>query len=423
MWIKGGMIFNPAKDSAVAGDIFIKGDLIEGIYPVGTARSDNETIDAAGMWVLPGLIDMHVHLREPGYEYKEDIHSGSLAAAAGGVTTMACMANTDPVNDNPSVTRQIIDRAVKIGLARVLPVGAVTRGQKGKELAEIGIMKETGIVAVSDDGQPVEDSSVMRSALEYAATFGLTVLSHPQVKSLCGSGVMNEGALSTMLGLPGIPSAAEDIMIARDIELSRYTGVPVHITHVSTRGGIELIRQAKAGGVGITCDVTPHHLLLTEDAVKGYDTNTKMYPPLRMESDRFALIQGLRDAVIDCIATDHAPHARDEKDLDYDLAPFGIIGLQTLLPAMMEIHYRYGIDFLKLLRCVSIHPARILGIDGGTLTPGSRADITVVDPDKVFTLTKDMIVSKSKNTPFIGHEFKGGVMQTIFGGKTVFDQG
>jgi dihydroorotase len=422
MWIKGGLIFDPASNIQERGDLHIQEGRVAGIYPgKGPDSDDSEVIDATGLWVLPGLIDMHVHLRDPGFEYKEDIYTGSLAAAAGGVTTLGCMANTDPVNDSPSVTNYIREKAKQVSSVRIFPVGAVTKGLKGKELAEMGLMKEAGIVAVSDDGRPIEDSALLRRALEYAATFELPLISHCQDTKLCASGVMNEGALSSQLGLPGIPPSSEDVMVARDVILSKCTGVPIHITHISTKGSARIIRQAKEQGVKITCDVTPHHLLLTEEMVRTYDTNAKMYPPLREESDRRALIEALKDSVIDCIATDHAPHARDEKDLDFDVAPFGIIGLQTLLPALMKVHLKYDVDFIKLLACVTAHPASILGIDGGDLKAGTRADITLFDPKAIWIFTEEDVKSKSKNSPFIGKEFTGKVIRTIVEGKTVYN--
>ncbi|HOO45090.1 MAG TPA: dihydroorotase [Deltaproteobacteria bacterium] len=420
MWIKGGLVFDPAGNVQEKADLYIKDGIIAGVYPGGSKNSDETVIDADGLWVLPGLVDMHVHLRDPGFEYKEDISSGSMAAAAGGVTTLACMANTDPVNDNPSVTNYILEKARQTSLVRILPVGAVTKGLKGKELAEMGLMKKAGIVAVSDDGNPIEDASVLRMALEYASTFGLRVISHCQDKSMSASGVMNEGALSSLLGLPGIPPVSEDLMVARDVLVSEYTGIPIHITHVSTQGSIEIIRQAKQRGVKVTCDVTPHHLLLTEEKVRTYDTNAKMYPPLRGEQDRLALIAALKEGLIDCIATDHAPHAKDEKDLDFDIAPFGMIGLQTLLPSIMKIHLDHGIDFMDLLACATVHPARILGIDGGEIREGARADIALVDPQKKWIFTEQEVRSKSKNSAFLGDAFTGRVVQTMVQGKTVY---
>ena len=421
MWIKGGRLIDPANNRDEQVDILIWDGRIEDIRPTGgLTPSGEEIIDAKGLWVLPGLIDMHAHLREPGYEYKEDIASGSQAAAAGGITTVVCMANTEPVNDNPSVTQYILKKASSVGMVRVLPVGAITKGQQGKELAEMGLMKEAGIIAVSDDGRPVESASIMRRALEYASTFSLPVISHCEDKNLASSGVMNEGALSSQLGLAGIPSLTEEIMVSRDVLLSQYTGVPVHITHISTKGSLEIIRAAKLQGVKVTCDTTPHHLLFTEEGVRTYNANYKMNPPLRNEADRHALIEGVRMNLIDCIATDHAPHARDEKDLDFDLAPFGIIGFQTLLPALMKLHLDFDIDFSQLLACVTKNPAKVLGIEGGKLSQGSRADVTIFDPDAVWTLTEEMIFSKSRNTPFIGWTFTGQVVRTLVKGRTVY---
>ena len=421
MWIKGGRVIDPANNLDKLADILIRGSIVEEIVPAGgQVPSGEEVLDAKGLWVLPGLIDMHAHLREPGYEYKEDIASGSLAAAAGGITSVVCMANTGPVNDNAAVTQYILKKASSVGLVRVLPVGAMTKGLQGKELSEMGLMKEAGIVAVSDDGNPLESASVMRSAMEYAATFSLPVISHCEDKGLAAAGVMNEGALASRLGLAGIPPLAEEIMVSRDVLLAQYTGVPVHITHISTKGSLEIITQSKQLGSKVTCDTTPHHFLLTEEGVRSYDAHYKMNPPLRSEAVRLALIEGIRMNLIDCIATDHAPHAKDEKDLDFDLAPFGIIGFQTLLPALMKLHLDFDIDFSQLLACVTKNPARVLGLEAGTLSRGSLADITLFDPSAVWTLTEDMILSKSHNTPFIGWTFTGKVVRTIVGGKTVY---
>lgn len=423
MWIKGGRILDPATNIDALGDVYVEGEKITGIYPGGRSTEDEDIIDAAGLLVIPGLIDMHAHLRDPGFEYKEDIYTGSLAAAAGGITTVIAMANTEPVNDSPAVTEYIMGKAKDVGLVRILPVGAATKGQRGKELAEMGLMKAEGIVGISDDGAPIEDAFMLRKVLEYAATFGLRVISHPEDKSLSGSGVMNEGALSTRLGLLGIPKAAEEVMVARDVIVSEFTRIPIHITHISTKESMDIVKRAKGKGLPISCDVTPHHLLLTEQKVSSYDTNAKMYPPLREEIDRAFLIKGIKESIIDVIATDHAPHARDEKDLDFDLAPFGVIGLQTLLPAIIKLHLENDIDLMKILSCVTINPARILGIEGGTISPGSRADITIVDPNAVWTFTEDMIKSKSKNSPFIGMTFKGKVIYTIINGRIVYQEG
>jgi len=420
MWIKGGTILDPVSGMTQVGDIHIKEGIIAGIYPGGKKGKAGDVIDAKGLWVLPGLIDMHVHLRDPGYEYKEDIISGCMAAAAGGVTTVACMPNTYPVNDNPSVTKYIVEKAARHTAVRVLPVGALTKELKGTDIAEMGLMKEAGIVAVSDDGKSVENTSLMRRAIEYAATFGLPVISHCQDRYLGEGGVMNEGDLSSRLGLGGIPAASEDIIVSRDVLIAGYTKLPIHITHVSTRTSLDIIRKAKDAGISVTCDVTPHHLLLTEERVRGYDTNAKMYPPLRTEEDRLALIGGLKDGTIDCIATDHAPHVKDEKDLDFDLAPFGIIGLQTLLPGIMEVHKESGIEFIELLKRVTANPARILGIDGGMLCPGARADITLFDPGARWIFTEECVLSKSKNSPFFGRKIQGRVVRTIAGGRSIY---
>jgi len=422
MLIKGGRIIDPATGRDEIADLVIEAGRVREICPAGTCGigMHEDVVDAAGLWVLPGLIDMHVHLREPGQEYKEDLESGTRAAAAGGVTTVVCMPNTDPVNDNPAVTRAIVERAKEAGLARVLPAGAITRGLEGARLAEMALMKLAGIVAVTDDGRPVEDASVLRKALEYASTFALPVILHCEDRRLSGKGVMNEGHLSARLGLPGIPAIAEETMIARDITVARYVRVPVHVTHISTKGGLETIARAKKDGLGITCDVTPHHLLLTEDAVKTYDTNFKMNPPLRTEEDRAALIEGVANGVVDCIATDHAPHAPDEKAVDFDLAPFGVIGLQTLLPAIMEIHRERGVPFERLLRCVTANPAAVLGIEGGRIDVGSRADVVLFDPEARWTFTGDDILSKSKNSAFLGRSFTGKVVCTVLEGRIVY---
>ncbi|HEY9160090.1 MAG TPA: dihydroorotase [Desulfomonilia bacterium] len=420
MWIKGGRVIDPATKKDAVADIEIEGGIIKDIRQSAKAAKKSECIDATGKWIIPGLIDMHVHFREPGFEYKEDILSGSMAAAAGGITTAVCMANTRPVNDNPSVTGHIMKKVSDAGIIRVLPVGAATKNMEGRELSEMGLMKKAGIVAVSDDGNPIESAAMMRRAMQYASTFGLILMSHCQDRTLSGKGVMNEGRLSSRLGLPGIPNIAEDVMVARDIMISAELGIPVHITHVSTHGSISAVRDAKKSGVPVTCDVTPHNLLLTEERVRTYDTNAKMYPPLRSEADRQALIDCLKNGTVDCIATDHAPHAKDEKDLDFDLAPFGVTGLQTLLPAILKLHYDCRIPLMNILAMVTINPARILGIEGGRIDKGGRADIAIVDPKAEWTLTEDMLVSKSKNSPFIGWKFKGRVTTTIAAGKVVY---
>lgn len=420
MWIKGARILDPASGLDTLGDIHYEIGRIVAVHP-GGAASETETIDARGLWAIPGLIDMHVHLRDPGYEYKEDLFTGSLAAAAGGVTTVVAMANTNPVNDNASVTQYIVERAKDINLVRILPAGAATKGLLGKELAEMGLMRKAGVVAISDDGRPIESAAMMRRALEYAATFGLPLIVHCQDIPLSGRGVMHEGALSSFLGLPGIPRLAEDVMVARDLTICEDLKLPLHITHVSSRTSLAIIRHARERGVPVTCDATPHNLLLTEESLRTYDANAKMYPPLREESDRQALLTALADGTIDCIASDHAPHTFDEKALDFDLAPFGTIGLQTILPALLKLHAE-GLDLLRLVACATLNPARILGIEGGTLAPGARADITLVDPNRTWTLTEDMILSKSKNSAFLGMRFTGRAVCTICAGRIVYQE-
>ena len=421
MWIKGARILDPASGLDSLGDLLIEKGRIAGIYPGGHESEPlDNVIDARGLWALPGLVDMHVHLRDPGYEYKEDLYTGSLAAAAGGVTTVLAMANTNPVNDNASVTQYIVERVKEIGLIRILPAGAVTKGQLGKELSEMGLMKLSGIVAVSDDGRPIESASMMRRALEYAATFGLPLIAHCQDLSLSGKGVMHESALSSFLGLPGIPRLAEDVMVARDLTICEDLKIPLHITHVSSRNSLAIIRHARERGVPVTCDATPHNLLLTEARVTGYDTNAKMYPPLREESDRMALIHGLSAGIIDCIASDHAPHAYDEKNLDFDVAPFGTIGLQTLLPALLKLHYDHKLDLLRLVAAATVNPARILGIEAGSISVGGPADIALVNPEATWTLSEEVIRSKSKNSAFLGMQFRGRVAYTICRGRIVY---
>lgn len=410
--IKNGRIVDPVNRRDETGDIYIAGDMIVSRDGVS---SQALTIDAAGCWVIPGLIDMHVHLREPGQEYKEDIISGTKAAAAGGFTAVACMPNTTPVNDCAAVTRMIIDKAGE-GFARVYPVGAISKGSRGKSLAEFGELREAGIVAVSDDGLPVSDSQLMRRALEYAGDFGLTVISHSEEPGL-SRGVMNEGEFSTRLGLKGIPTAAESIMVYRDIALAEYTNRAVHIAHVSTAMSVELIRSAKARGVQVTAETAPHYFTLTDEMVEGYNTNAKMNPPLRSELDRQAIRQGLADGTFDAIATDHAPHSILEKQVEFDLAANGIIGLETSLALSLALVRENVIDVNKLLELMSVKPAKILKIEGGTLSEGKRADITVVDPERKFQYSEDMVVSKSKNSPFLGWKLQGRAVLTMMGGR------
>jgi dihydroorotase len=392
------------------------------VKSIDDSSSDDgvEAFEANGLIVTPGFIDLHVHLREPGEEYKETIASGAAAAVAGGFTSICAMPNTLPVNDNASVTRFIIDKAREAGLARVYPVGALTRESKGEELAEMAEMKQAGAVAVSDDGRPVMDSQVMRHAMEYARDHGLVVVDHCQDLHLAAGGVMNEGRFSTLLGLRGMSHAAEETHVARDIMLAEMTGARVHIAHISTAGSVELVRRAKRQGLAVTCEVTPHHLALTDAAVIGFDTNTKMSPPLRSEEDRAALIEAARDGTIDAIATDHAPHHRDEKMLEYDRAPNGVIGLETALGvALTVLQDSCSVPLARIIELLTIGPARAFSLPGGTLAPGSPADITVFDPASEWEVDVQRFKSKSRNTPFEGWKLRGGVVTTFIDGRRV----
>ena len=410
--IKNGRIIDPAnKIDGIADLLVIDGRIAEPGQPIPAGIQE---IDAQGCWVVPGLIDMHVHLREPGEEYKEDILSGARAAASGGFTGVACMPNTKPVNDCAAVTALILDRAAEAAV-RVYPVGAISQGSEGHQLAEFGEMQAAGIVAVTDDGRPVRDSQLMRRALEYASDFGLTVISHSEEAAL-STGVMNEGPVSTRLGLKGIPTAAESVMVYREIALAEFTGTKVHIAHVSTAMAIDLIRAAKARGVRVTAETAPHYFTLTDEAVLGYDTNTKMNPPLRSEADREAIKAALADGTLDAIATDHAPHSILEKELEFDAAANGIIGLETALPLALALVRDKVFDAQRLVALMAINPATILGIPGGTLSPGAAADITLIDPEREFVYSTDQVVSKSRNTPFLGWTLQGRAVLTMVGG-------
>ena len=416
--IRNGRIIDPVNGIDRVGDLFVRdGVLVES--PRDLPDSTRE-VDASGCWVVPGLIDMHVHLREPGEEYKEDIVSGTRAAAAGGFTAVACMPNTRPVNDCRSVTALILERA-REGFARVYPVGTISRQSGGETLADFGEMRDAGVVAVSDDGLPVRNSQLMRRALEYAGDFGLAVISHSEEPSLSRHGVMNEGRVATRLGLRGIPTAAESIMVYREIALAEYTGRPVHIAHVSAAMSVDLIRRAKERGVPVTAETTPHYFTLTEEAVEGYNTNAKMNPPLRTEEDRQSICAGLADGTLDAIATDHAPHSRLEKEVEFDLAANGIIGLETSLPLSLALVRDGVLDPVGLVQCMSVRPAAILGVPGGSLSPGEPADITVIDPELSFDYTEDMVVSKSSNSPFLDWRLQGRAVLTMVGGRVTFE--
>lgn len=416
--IKNGTVV--FSDGVKKCDILVDGDKIakisENIDAAGV-----KTIDASGLHVFPGLIDMHVHLREPGYEYKEDIASGSAAAVRGGFTQVCCMPNTNPVCDNAAVVGYIVARGKEVGLCKVRPIGAITVGEKGEQLAEIGKMKDAGAVAISDDGRPVSDARVMRLAMEYASDFGLICLSHCEDKSLVDGGVVNEGYNSTLAGLKGIPRAAEEIMIAREIVLAETLHKRAHICHVSTKGGVQLLREAKARGVAISAETCPHYFTLTDDIVLSYDANTKVNPPVREAEDVEAIKEGLRDGTLDCIVTDHAPHHVDEKSVEYNLAAFGISGIETSFALSYTNLVRGGVLTLEQLADrMSTAPARVLNLEGGVLEEGRVADIMLADLNEKYVIDSKKFVSKGKNTPFDGTEVYGKVKYTIVDGKVKY---
>jgi dihydroorotase len=418
--LKGGRLIDPANNiDRENSDIWIIDGSIAA--PPDAPPADTAIIDVTGKWITPGLIDMHVHLREPGEEYKETIASGAQAAAAGGFTGLACMPNTSPVNDCASMTRFIREQAALCD-ARVYPVGSISTASEGKKLAEFGEMKAAGAVALSDDGLPVLDSQLMRRALEYSASHAMLVISHAEESSLSRNGCMNEGAVSTRLGLKGIPAAAESIMVYREIALAELTGVPIHIAHVSTAESVALIRSAKERGVQVTAETAPHYFTLTDEAVLGYNTNAKMNPPLRSSRDREAIREALADATLDAVATDHAPHSILEKEVEFSTAANGIIGLETALPLTLALVKENIITPTRLVELLSSQPAAILGVPGGSLAHGAAADITVIDPDRIFTYTEESIVSTSKNSPFIGWNFEGKAVLTLLGGRITHNE-
>ena len=382
-----------------------------------------EVIDAKGKYVLPGLVDAHCHLRDPGFEYKEDIESGTRSAAVGGFTSIACMPNTNPVIDSEAVIKYILNKADQEGYVHVFPIGAITKGQKGEELAEIGELKFAGAVAISDDGKPVKSSSLMKKALQYASMFDITVISHCEDLDLAEDGVMNEGYMSTIMGLKGIPAAAEETMVARELILAEYTGVPLHIAHVSTALSVELIRNAKKRGVNVTCETCPHYFSLTEEACAGYNTNAKVNPPLRRASDVLAIIEGIADDTIDIISTDHAPHHADEKNVEFSLAANGLVGFETALPLAVTYLVKPGvITITKLVEKMSLNPSRILSINKGTLDIGSSADITIIDINEEITVDVGKFQSKAKNSPYGGTKLYGTVHSTIVDGRVIVNE-
>ncbi|MEK7371400.1 MAG: dihydroorotase [candidate division NC10 bacterium] len=418
--IRQGRVVDPASGIDGVQDVLVVDGRIGKVGPGLRAPQGTQVIDAAGKVVCPGFIDIHVHLREPGFEYKETVASGTRAAAAGGFTAVACMANTVPVNDNRAVTDYILAKARVEGVVRVYAIGAVTRGLRGEDLAEMAEQAEAGCVAFSDDGRCVTNAALYRRAMEYALPFGTPLISHAEDCHLAHGGVMHEGFVSTDLGLTGQPAAAEDVMVARDIVLAELTGAHVHIAHLSTAGAVRLVRDGKARGVRVTAEVTPHHLLLTDEAVRDYDPNTKMQPPLRSTRDVEAVLEGLLDGTIDCVATDHAPHALSEKEGEFAEAASGVVGLETAVPLLLDRLVRPGrLDLSTFVARMSSGPARVLGLPGGSLAPGAAADITILDLERPFTVDPAAFHSRSRNTPFRGVTGTGAPIMTIVGGTVV----
>ncbi len=417
--IHKGRVIDPGRINGPADVLIQEGKIAQvgkGLaVPPGTI-----VIDASGKWVLPGFVDLHVHLREPGFEYKETIQTGTAAAVAGGFTSVCCMPNSSPVNDNQSVTEFILDKARAAGLATVFPIGAITKGSKGKELAEFGELKDAGCVAVSDDGKPVMNGMVMRRALEYARTFNLTVVDHCECLHLSEGGCMHEGLVATELGLHGVPAAAEDVMVARNLALAELTGGRLHLAHLSTVGSVRMVREAKARGITVTAEACPHHFLLTDEAVHEFNTNAKMNPPLRSRKDVDAIKAGLKDGTIDAIATDHAPHADFEKQREFDYAPFGIVGLETAWGLALTLVDEGVLSVEQVVASLTAQPARAFGLSKGTLAVGADADVTIVDPEAQWVVEPEQFRSKGRNTPFAGWKLKGCVVSTLVGGRVVY---
>jgi len=422
--IHNGKIIDGISDSYHKGDILIDNGKIVEISCSDLSHKADRVIDAEGLWVMPGFVDAHCHLREPGFEYKEDIASGTKSAAAGGFTSIACMPNTEPAIDNAAVVNFIKMKATAEGKVKVYPIGAITKGRKGKELTEMKELLDAGVIALSDDGDPVSDSRIMRLALEYVGQWGIPLISHCEDKSLVGDGVMNEGTISTILGLKGITPAAEEVMVARDVILAKITKAPLHIAHVSTKGSVEIIRKAKEIGIAVTCETAPHYFSANEKWVEGYDTNTKVNPPLRTEEDVEAIKVGLQDGTIDIIATDHAPHHRDEKEVEYTLAASGISGFETAFAlGYTNLVEPKIISMVELVKKMSTIPAKIFKIDGGTLEVGKAADITIASDKDEYIIDVEKFYSKGKNSPFHGKKVKGRIVYTIVDGRVVYDNG
>lgn len=422
--LKNGRVIDPSRGLDEVCDVVIENGLVSRVGKDAAAsldvQRDGRVIDCRGKWVLPGMVDIHTHMREPGFEYKEDLRSGTRAAAIGGFTTICAMPNTSPVNDNRAVTEMMVAKAREVGIVRLHPIGAVTRKLDGKELTEVADLREGGCVAISDDGRCVLHSGVMRRALEYAGTFDVPLVQHAEDHHLTEGAQMHEGAVSTRLGLKGWPRVAEDHIVARDLMLTEMTRAKYHVAHISTKGAAALVREAKSRGIRATAEVTPHHLTLTDEAVLGYETACKVNPPLREESDRQALIDALADGTIDCIATDHAPHAASEKDCEFSEAPNGMIGLETALPLMLDLVRAGRVKLSRLVEALTIAPARIVGLPVGTLAEGALADAIIVDPEVQWTV--ETFASKSRNSPFVGRTVTGRVLATIVGGRVVFER-
>jgi dihydroorotase len=425
LFIEGGRVIDPASDTDAVRTVVIRDGVVAEVAERVERPREARAIDARGRWVTPGFIDLHVHLREPGQEYKETVATGAAAAAAGGFTAVCAMPNTRPVNDNAAVTELMLARAAAAGLARVYPVGCISKGSAGEELAEYGELKQAGCVALSDDGKPVMNAALMRRALEYARTFGLPLTVHEEDLGLVGKGVMHEGAVSTRLGLNGIPGQAEDVMVLRDLALAELTGGRLHIAHISTRGAVRAVREAKRRGLPVTAEVTPHHLALTDEdlAASGYSTDFKMNPPLRAQADVDACREGLADGTLDAIATDHAPHALQEKEVEFDVAANGIIGLETAFPVCLELVRRGLLAERRLVEALTAAPAAAFGLPGGRLARGAPADVAVLDPVAEWVVAPEGLRSKSKNSPWKGRRLTGRCTHTIVGGRIVHEEG
>src|SRR3954468_3427510 len=420
--LRGGRVIDPGRGVDAEADVILKDGVVarSGKGIAAGLTGDIRVIDVRGKWVVPGFIDLHTHLREPGHEYKEDIVTGTRAAAAGGFTAVCAMPNTNPVNDNRAVTELIVRRSLEVGDVRVYPVGAISKGLAGETLAEMGELKDAGCVAVSDDGRPVMNAELMRRAMEYARTFGLTIVQHCEDLSLSHGGAMNEGIVSTRAGIRAQPASAESAMVARDIELCALTGARYHVAHISSADSVRLVREAKRRGLPITCEVTPHHLTLTDEACAHYDTHAKCNPPLRAAADVEALRAALADGTIDAVATDHAPHSAVEKEVEFEQAAFGIIGLETAVPLVLELVRAKLLTPGAFVTRLSASPAALFGLPGGSLAVGAPADVTVIDPEASWTCEPAAIRSRSRNTPFAGRALMGRAVLTVVGGAIVY---